>query len=332
MPTFNEKKTDAHRKEAMGRIRSDVKVLDCTIRDGGAMNASRFSDKTVRAVYDACADAGVDYMEIGYKNSPDYFDASKFGEWRFCPDESVRRIIGDNKRNIKLAAMLDTGKSDCRASLAKKSESPIDMIRVAAYAHDINAALDTVKYAADMGYETSVNIMAISTLSERELNDSFEAASASDANVVYMMDSFGGLDTHMLRYILAKCIYICGDEGKKVGVHIHNNMQLGFANTIEAIMTGADMVDCTIAGLGRGAGNCQTELLVGFLQNPRFSLRPILQCAEREIEPLRKKLGWGFDYPYMATGLFNKHPSLAMDYKKTENRRSLADFYEEIAE
>ena len=332
MTTFNQKKIEARQKDAMGRIRSDVKILDCTIRDGGAVNNSHFGMETVRAVYDACADAGIDYMEVGYKNSRGAFSPSDFGDWRFCDDETVKRLVGDNKRDVQLAVMMDAGKSDCRASLRKKSDSPIDMIRASAYAGGLSEALDTVKYAADLGYETSVCIMAISTLSEREINKAFEAAAQSDADVVYLMDSFGGLDGHRLRYLLAKCIYVCSDAGKRVGVHIHNNLQLAFANTIDAVITGADIVDCSIAGLGRGAGNCRTELMVGFLRNPRFKLRPVLECAQNAIEPLRRSFDWGFDYPYMATGLLNIHPSHAINYKKSENRGSVADFYESLSE
>lgn len=321
METFDKKKIEAERTFP----NEGVAVLDCTIRDGGAITNSRFDDKTVHAVYDACADAGIDYMEIGYKNGRKFFDPEKYGKWRFCDEDSVKKIVGDNPRPIKIAAMFDVGK--CEPKLPKKSDSPVDLIRVATYAKDLPAALDIVKYAADLGYETSVNIMAISTLSERELNLSFEAAAESRADIVYMMDSFGGLDGHRLRYILAKCKYICTE--KRAGVHIHNNLQLAFANTIEAVENGADIVDCTLCGLGRGAGNCRTELLAGYLK--RLDMRPILECAQNFIEPLRGKYSWGFDHAYMATGLFGKHPSAAMEYGKTQPRPSLADFYDSVA-
>ena len=330
MKTFNERKSDEIHREVMGMIRSDVKVLDCTIRDGGAVNNSHFDDRTVRAVYDACADAGIDYMEIGYKNDEKFFDPQKFGKWRFCREDDIRRIVGDNKRDIKLAAMLDAGKSNPRTALVGKSESPVDLIRVATYAKTLPEALDTVAYAADLGYETSVNIMAVSTLSERELNRVFESAAESRADIVYMMDSFGGLDPHRLRYVLAKCRYICVESGKRIGMHIHDNLQLAFANTIEAVVGGADIVDCTLAGMGRGAGNCRTELLAGFLQNPRFRIRPILECVQDCIEPLRKKYSWGVDYAFMATGLANVHPSAAIAYGKSSKKPPLADFFEDV--
>lgn len=101
-------------------FRKELKVLDCTIRDGGLMNSSRFDDKTVRAVYDACADAGIDYMEIGYKNSKKIYSPAKFGDWRFSDEDSIKRIIGDNKRDIKISVMADAEKATTKPNLAPK--------------------------------------------------------------------------------------------------------------------------------------------------------------------------------------------------------------------
>lgn len=141
-------------------FRKELKVLDCTIRDGGLMNSSRFDDKTVRAVYDACADAGIDYMEIGYKNSKKIYSPAKFGDWRFSDEDSIKRIIGDNKRDIKISVMADAEKSDYKTELGPKADSNIDMVRIATYIHQIPLAMDMIKHCTDMGYETTVNIMA----------------------------------------------------------------------------------------------------------------------------------------------------------------------------
>jgi 4-hydroxy 2-oxovalerate aldolase len=118
--------------------------------------------------------------------------------------------------------------------------------------------------------------------------------------------------------------------GKQVGMHAHNNRQLAFGNTIEAAIKGANMLDASMAGLGRGAGNCQMELLLSFLHNPKFRLRPLLQCIEGDIEPLREKLMWGFDLPYMITGLLNQHPRAGMAFNASKDKGSIVDFYDEI--
>jgi len=114
--------------------RPELKVLDCTIRDGGLVNSHRFSDDMVRAVYETCLAAGIDYMEIGYKNDPRQFSTKDFGPWKFCDEEDLNRVVGghdDEATGLKLSAMADAGKSDWKTQIVPRSESVLDMIRVA---------------------------------------------------------------------------------------------------------------------------------------------------------------------------------------------------------
>ena len=310
--------------------REELKVLDCTIRDGGLMNSSNFDDEVVRAVYDACGDAGIDYMEIGYKNSDKIYAPDKFGAWRFCKEDDVKRIVGDNKRDVKLSAMADAEKCDYKTDIVDKSESPLDMIRIATYIHQIPLAADMIKNATDKGYETTVNVMAVSTVPSAELDRGLELLAKTDVNAIYLVDSFGAFYGEQVREMMNKYLAAVAGTGKKIGIHAHNNLQLAFANTIEAIVAGANLVDGTFAGLGRGAGNCPMELLVGFLHNPKYRARPLLECIEKHIEPMREKLGWGFDYPYMSTGFLNRHPKSAMEYNEGPNRGKIVNFYDEM--
>ena len=111
------------------------------------------------------------------------------------------------------------------------------------------------------------------------------------------MDSFGALYSEQIQYLVRKYLHYAKPAGKEVGIHAHNNLQLAFANTIEAIILGSNMVDATMAGLGRGAGNCPMELLIGFLHNPKYRLRPVLHCVQDHVEPLRAKLRLGLRSP-----------------------------------
>lgn len=306
---------------------NELMVLDCTIRDGGLMNDSKFSDKIVRAVYDCCADSNVDYMEIGFKNSKKLFSTDKFGAWRFCDEDDIRRIIADNKRNVKLAAMADAEKSDYKTDILKKSQSPLDMIRVACYSHQIPLALDMVKDAKDKGYEATLNLMAICKLKESELSRDLEILSNSEADVIYLMDSFGSLYCDSVRYLMTKYRRSLSDAGKKIGFHAHNNLQLAFAKTIEAVNCQVDFIDATMAGLGRGAGNCPIELLLGYIGR---DVRPSLMCIQDYIEPLREKLGWGFAHSYMLTGFLNEHPRAAMAFQEAEKIGDIGEFFDSI--
>jgi 4-hydroxy 2-oxovalerate aldolase len=118
--------------------------------------------------------------------------------------------------------------------------------------------------------------------------------------------------------------------GKEVGIHAHNNLQLAFANTIEAIILGANRADATMAGLGRGAGNCPMELLLGFLRNPKFKLRPIVQLIQDHVESLRDSVEWGPLLPYNFTGQMNRHPRAAMQFRASEDRGDYVKFYDQL--
>jgi len=312
--------------------RPEIKVLDCTIRDGGLMNDSNFSDVIVKAVYDACVAAGIDYMEIGYKNSDKIFTKNKYGCWRHCHEEDLRRVIGENDSDLKISVMADAEKSDYKTDILPADQSPIDMIRVACYIHQIPLALDMVKDAHDKGYETCVNIMAASTLGEVELDTALNLVSKSGTKAIYLVDSFGRFYSEEIQYYIRKYLSFSKPEGMEVGIHAHNNLQLGYSNTIEAIVQGANFIDGTMAGLGRGAGNCPMELLLGFLHNPKYKLRPVLQSVQDYIEPMREELGWGFSIPYMLTGLYNRHPRSAIEHNNSEDKNDFVKFYDQVIE
>jgi 4-hydroxy 2-oxovalerate aldolase len=311
--------------------RPEIRVLDCTIRDGGLMNNHHFEDKIVKAVYQACVEGGIDYMELGYKASRKGIKAGEHGAWKYCLEDDIRRIVGDNDTDLKLSIMADAERCDYQEDIPPKKESVIDMIRIASYISQIPTAMEMVKDAHDKGYETTVNLMAVTTIPERELNEGLELLAQSETEAVYVVDSFGALYSEQVHYLVKKYLHYCKDSGKQVGIHAHNNLQLAYANTIEAIIEGANMLDATMAGLGRGAGNCPMELLIGFLHNPKYALRPILGCVHSHVEPMRQKLMWGFDLPYMLTGLLNQHPRAAIKFKAAENG-DILKFYDTTIE
>ncbi len=312
--------------------RPQIKILDCTIRDGGLMNNHQFDDQVVKDVYRACVAAGVDYMELGYKASRKVIVPGEYGAWKYCQEDDLRRIVGDNPSSLKLSVMADAERTDYHEDIPPKNQSVVDMVRVATYIHQVPTALDMVKDAHDKGYETTVNLMAVSTVPEYALNEGLELLARSEARAIYVVDSFGTLYSEQVEHLVRKYLHYCKAAGKEVGMHAHNNLQLAFANTIEAIVLGANMLDATMAGLGRGAGNCPMELLIGFLHNPKYDLLPVLRCVQDTVEPLRGKLLWGFDLPYMLTGFLNEHPRSAIKFKEAQTKGDIADFYNEIWE
>ncbi|MBN2216569.1 MAG: aldolase catalytic domain-containing protein [Pirellulales bacterium] len=311
--------------------RPELKVLDCTVRDGGLANDHNFEDGFVRAVYEACVAAGIDYMEIGYKNSKRLFARDHFGAWRHCDEDDIRRIVGENNTELKLTAMADAGKSDWRTDILPKEKSVLDCIRVAFYVHQVSEAADMIKDAHDKGYETTANLMAVSTAQEAEIDQALEVIAATPASTIVVVDSFGSLYAEQIERLVKKYQGYAQATGKQVGIHAHNNLQLAFANTIEAIIHGANFADASLAGLGRGAGNCPMELLIGFLRNPKFNIRPIYQVLESQLLPLRQRLDWGPCPQYYMTGQYNTHPREAMAARADESRRhAYVEFYDKL--
>ncbi len=314
--------------------RPELKVLDCTIRDGGLINDSKFTDAQVKAVYETCLEAGIDYMEIGYKNSIEAFPKDKYGPWRHCQEEDLRRVVGDHDSaatGLKLAVMIDAGgKSDWQKGLLPKSQSVIDLTRIACYANQISEAVEMIQHAHELGYETSLNIMAISTVKEAEIDAVLEIARKTPAQVVVVVDSNGALYREQVDHLVRKYLKAVQGTGKEVGMHAHNNLQLAFANTIEAIILGCNRVDSTMLGLGRGAGNCHTEILLGFLRNPKFKLRPVYKLIQETILPIKKQLDWGPSIPYNLTGQLNLHPRHAMAFRDGATPDDYVAFYDQM--
>ena len=323
---------DPDAKGSWVTFRPDIKVLDCTVRDGGLINDHRFDDGFVKAVYETCVQAGVDYMELGYRASKKIFAPSQFGAWKYCDEDDVRRIVGDNPTPLKLCVMADAERTDYREDIPPKKESVIDCIRVACYIHQIPVALDMVKDATEKGYETTLNLMAISTVQDRELADALEAIARSPVGTFYVVDSFGSLYSEQVRDLTLAFLKALNGTGKSVGIHAHNNQMLAYANTIEALILGASRLDATIFGMGRGAGNCPLELLIGFLKNPKFRLRPILKCAQEVFVPMRQKLDWGYSVPYMLTGQLNRHPREAIKVREGKTPDEYVAFYDALVE
>ncbi len=311
-------------------VRQDIRVVDATIRDGGLCNNFRFDDKFIKDLYQANVKAGVDYMEFGYKASKEIFNEDDFGKWKFCNDSDIRKIVGDNKTGLKIAVMADVGRTDFQQDIIPKKDSPIDLVRIATYINTIPAAVEMIEDCAKKGYETTINIMAVSKANTDDIKTALDILGQSPVNAFYIVDSYGALYPEQSRKLANLYCEYADKYGKSVGIHAHNNQQLAFANTIEAMTQGVSYLDATVDGMGRGAGNCALELLLGFLKNPKYKVAPILKIIEEHTEKLKAEgVKWGYDIPYMLTGQLNTHPRPAISYVK-EDRKDYSKFANEL--
>lgn len=308
--------------------RKEIKVLDCTIRDGGLINKHDFDERLVREVFKAVSAAGVDYIELGYKNSKKLFSVEEYGPWKFCDDEVIERVIDGIESPSKISVMVDVGRVELD-DVKPADESPVDVIRTASYVKDIDKAIYMANHFADKGYETTINIMAISRDRGPELDEALQQIEEeSRVDVVNIVDSFGALYQENIEDLVKRFKAVI--KTKEIGFHGHNPQQLAFSNTIEAIIHNTNYLDATVYGIGRGAGNCPLELLLGFLKNPKYDIRPILDLISHEFIPLREKIEWGYIIPYALSGMLNVHPKAAMALRDSEAKENYREFYDSL--
>jgi len=305
--------------------RPEIRVVDCTIRDGGLMNDHRFETATVKRIFHALAEAGLDYVELGYRADKTQFSTKDFGPWKFSDEEDLRKVAYEC--DTKVSVMADVGRTDFD-DIIPCDQSIVSMYRVATYAKEIDKAIELGDHIKALGYTVCVNIMAVSHVLEPDLDEALTQLATTNFDAVYLVDSFGYLYSEQIQYLSDK--YISALPGKEIGIHCHNNQQLAFANTVEGIIKGINYVDGSIYGMGRAAGNCTTEQLLGFLKNPKFNLRPVLDIIESDFIEMQQDLKWGYQIPYLVTGVLNKHPRSAMALMKDAKGVTYGDFYDKL--
>lgn len=307
-------------------FRDEIKVVDCSIRDGGLINDWKFAPAMVARVYQALSAAHVDYMEVGYRASTALFSPEKFGPWRFSSEDDLRAVTGESA--TKIAIMVDVGRVE-EQDILPKTQSVVSMVRVASYVKDIDKAIRLANHVVDKGYEATINIMAISKAVSFDLDEALaQIEQECRAETIYIVDSYGSLYSEQVEFFAEKFHRLM--PSKTIGMHAHNNQQLGFANTIQAIISNCNMVDGTLFGIGRGAGNCPLELILGFLKNPKYDIRPVLEVIPEAILPLQQEIEWGYIIPYAITGILNEHPRSAIALRKTERKDDYRRFYEDL--
>lgn len=311
--------------------RRNNRIMDVTLRDGGLVNDFRFTDDFVSALYEADCAAGVDMIEFGYKASKRLFSPEQYGEWKFCEEQSIERILNKTgKKEIKISVMADVGRTDYRQDITDKQNSVIDIVRVASYSREIMEALSMIEYIKAKGYYVTCNIMALSTDSDETIRRCLALLGQSPVDGIYIVDSYGAFYPDVIRSHTELFMEYADKYGKEIGIHAHNNQQLAFANTITAYEGGASLLDASMSGMGRGAGNCGMELLLAYLKNGHRRIEPVLQFVSEYMEPLRQSgIIWGYDTPYLISGMLNQHPRTAIAMTQEQNQ-NYVEYYHQL--
>jgi len=281
------------------------KVLDCTIRDGGYLNNWQFDKKMVKEVYRNLSRSGIDFIEIGFRNPQE----KDFGIWCSTPEELLHELFGD-MTGVKITLMIDEGKFDAQR-VPEASKSLVRMYRIACHKNKVDEGIKICQEIKTKGYLVCLNLMGIVGYKDEDFMNIVPKLKEADIDYLYFADSYGSLFPHDIK----KYVDCLKSTGKKIGFHPHNNLQLAFANTLEAISCGVDIVDGTIFGMGRGAGNLPLEVLVTYLEkNPsqkKYNAMPILDLIDRYFNQLHGQLKWGYNLPYMLSGSQEIHPNYA---------------------
>lgn len=279
-------------------IKKDLKILDCTLRDGGYYTDWDFSSSTVDKYIKSFNDLPIDYLEVGYRSKQlDHY----LGKYFYCPVSVLKDLKA--KTNKKLVIILN--EKSVRAEEAYDLLEPIkpyvSMIRLAIDPKEFCRALGLAERIKEMGFEVSFNVMYMSRWKqEKEFLELIPRVNGL-ADYFYMVDSFGGVYPDDVKEIMA---LVRSKTNVKLGFHGHNNLEMALANTLTAIQEGVDIVDATITGMGRGAGNLKTELLLTVLQSQNhlsFDYNALTKVVD-DFTQLQKRYEWGTNLPYMVSG------------------------------
>lgn len=273
-------------------------MLDCTLRDGGYYTNWDFDQSSVDVYLEAFNHLPVDYLEIGYRSNP---MKEYLGEYFYLPEYVLKKIR--EQSNKKIAVILN--EKDVRASDAESLLNPckpyLDMVRIAVAPDNFKRALKLGEVVRKLGFEVSFNVMY---MSEWESNPELMSLIQNVDGVVdyfYMVDSFGGVFPEDVKKSMD---LIRSKTDIKLGFHGHNNLEMALSNTLTAIENGVDIVDATITGMGRGAGNLKMELLLTVLNSQGkidFEYNWLSKVTDVFSE-LQKQYEWGTNLPYMVSG------------------------------
>ncbi len=287
----------------------NAKIIDCTLRDGGHLNKWNFSRDFAKKVVAAIAETGINCIEIGYVSNKDAFPPET-GIWRFSEEKDIRAVVPADIQT-KIGVMGDIGKVGIE-QFVRKDESVIDVVRLAFYPGQAEEAIALGHEVQDLGYEVYLNAMGIVCYGEDELKTLIKQMYECKVPNVVISDSFGSLMPWQVHNLTR--LFVEG-TGKKIGYHAHNNLEMAFANSMASINAGGSSIDATVYGMGRGAGNLPLETVLAYLlhtEKVHTNLIPLLELIEQDFVELKRTMGWGYNLPYMISGLLKVHPNYAL--------------------
>lgn len=294
--------------------KSNIKLFDCTLRDGGFINNWNFGHNKILEIFQQLVNAKVDVVEIGYLGKKETENVGSLDRTRFPNTEAIAKIFESvRKKETLVSAMIDYGDCDIE-NVGLKKDGVVDIIRIAFKKNNVDGAIKFAKSIKEKGYNVFIQPASITSYSEEEMLNLIKKVNGLEPKCMSIVDTYGLLDKKNLK----KYFNLLNKNLKKnidIGFHSHNNMQLGFANSIEL----ADektrrkiYLDASLYGMGKSAGNTNTELLTMELDRnygKKYDIDKILEIIDSYIAPYQGENKWGYSLNYFIATLNSCHPN-----------------------
>lgn len=297
-----------------------IQVLDCTLRDGGYCNQWRFGFENVKTITDALVCAEIDIVECGFLTNRVTYDPETT---KFSSVEEVAAVIPRERADKLFVVMMNYGEYDAEC-LPECDGSSVDGIRVAFHKKDLAGALEACRVIQQKGYKVFIQAMVSLCYQDEEFLSLIRSVNEFKPYAFYIVDSFGMMKSKdLVRLFYMVEHNLC--EETRIGFHSHNNMQLAYSNsqTLVCLQTSRNLIiDTSVYGMGRGAGNLNTELFITYLNenfDSRYDIKPLLKIIDRILNGFYQRSYWGYSLPNYLSASHNAHPNYAgyLDDKKT---------------
>ena len=289
-----------------------IKLLDCTLRDGGYINNWRFGAEVMSKVVRKVIIAGVDVIEGGYISVKESGDKDVA---RFDSLEDTRRVISDKGDMQDFAFMINYGEFPIENISNATDESPI--LRIAFHKKNIDEAFNYFRKVEDKGYRYFVQPMGALNYTDEEYVELIRRTNKLNTEAFYVVDSFGVMELKDFR----RLIFLADnnlDKSKMLGYHAHNNLQQAYGNAkymVEQNLEHDLIIDASVFGMGRGAGNLNIELFAKYLNEncgSHYDIEPFLEVFDECLKPIFMHTFWGYSLPFYLSSIHNCHPNYAM--------------------
>jgi 4-hydroxy 2-oxovalerate aldolase len=296
----------------------NIKLFDCTLRDGGYYNNWDFSPDLIKDYLEAMVSIQADYVEIGFRliSNNDFKGGCAFSTDSYIESLNIPHAL-KNKIGVMVngSDVLSQGdsKDDIHKILeelfAPKQQSPVSLVRIACHINEFEDCLPAAIWLKDQGYKVGFNLMQINNADEGKIAELLKLANTYPIDVLYFADSMGSLNTQQITAIVNT---FKNNWNGAIGIHAHDSMGNAVKNSIQAVNDGVSWVDCTVTGMGRGPGNTQTEYLSIELDSYRklnTSKTKLLKLIRNHFKSLKEQYGWGINPYYYLAGKYNIHPT-----------------------